>query len=949
MDCKKLMMFAGCVAGVATALMAVSMDTPASVVAPVDLRCASDGRIHVDVAAIEAMQEEDIVEVSMGRGFRVERFRVEARHDVTEGVAWWRLRAVDGTLANATLVLRDGFVAAGVRMPEAGLEWLLRPMSASQLVPMLMPEGYLRCGTTDVIPQADGSVESGSVAGGIECASCSALAADVAFFYTSLALEGEELELESLGGDPDDAPMTFAAKIQLECATTSTAFENTDLPYSVVPVYIGVIDYDEGAFDQDNVGWFLDYLAGAGSELNDEIVQKRIDVGGDSTSLITENPPGWAAGIGGPGITHLMRGYLGGTLFAHEFGHDCGLNHAYGDGNPGWDCESSNAGDPCRMPCETIDTGGFNFGWRFYGSTTLCWRTVMAYGPGTGTLSYSNPEVIYDGTPTGVPVGDPHQADAYTFLNVSFPAVTARACETPEFESQEGRLAAAGGQEYDAFGIAIAGVVETFVGGASLHDSRALDAGAAYVFEWTLEDLGDPADPDDDLPDRWEQTAKLMPTFLHEGDRFGEAVAMDGDLLVIAAPRAGLWETKFDKEGKPYEVLAVQNAGLVTVWERSGAEGTYCLVDTIQPSSLKPFDWFGSSVDVHNGRIAIGCPRRDSNAELTNDVGSVFVYSVDGGVVSLDDERVGTVVGATLGSAVVIHEHTETGNWHLLAGAPKASSNRGEVVSWTSFSDDTGTFIELETLSGSIGGTSRFGTAIALEQNALAVGAPGALDNVGRVHTYELSNLSWLSPETLEMLGDDEEALFGNSIAINGSRLSVGAPRSASPVLDRLGAVVVFEQIEVGSDWVLTDFLRPTGLRAGDELGASVAMSGNIIFAGAPDADDDGVLSGVVYAMESELEDCNENKIDDAIDVYLGTSADLNGNGVPDECENVGCDADLNGDGIVNGNDLGLLLEAWGPVELGHPADLNDDGYVNGVDIGVFFAAWGFECDPKEP
>ena len=944
MDLKKLMMFAGCVAGVATALMAVPKDTPSSASAPVDLRCAGDGRIHVDATRLAAMQIEDVVALSLGRGALVKHFRVEARHDLAEDVAWWRLTALDGTLANATVVLRNGFVAAGVRLPEAGLEWLLRPVSEDLLVPMLMPEGYLTCGTTDVLPQA-----GGSVAGGIECASCSASAADVAFFYTSLALEGEELELESLGGDPDDAPLTFAAKIQLECATTTTAFENTDLPYSVVPAYIGVINYDESEFDAENTGWFLDYLGGAGSALNDEMLQQQADVGGDSRSMITENPPGWAAGIGGPGITHLMRGYLGGTLFAHEFGHDCGLSHAYGDGPPGWDCESSNVGDPCRMPCETFDTGAFNFGWRFYGSTTLCWRTVMAYGPGTGTLSYSNPEVIYDGTSTGVPVGDPHQADAATFLKVSFPAVTARACETPEIESEEGRLAAAGGQEFDAFGIAIDGVVETFVGGASLHDSRALDAGAAYVFEWMLEDLGDPDDPEDDLPDRWGQTAKLMPTFLHEGDRFGEAVAMDGDLLVIAAPRAGLWETKVDKKGEPFEVLRVQNAGLVTVWERAGAGETYCLLDVIQPSFLQPFDWFGTSVDVHNGRIAIGCPRRDSNGDLTNDVGSVFVYSVDGGIVTLDDERVGVVDGALLGSSVVIHEHSETSRWHLLAGAPKASSDRGEVISWTSFSDDTGAFIELETLSGSVGTASRFGTAIALEDDDLAVGAPGALDGVGSVLTYRLSSLSWLSPQTLEMPGDDEVAYFGSSVSINSSRLSVGAPQSDSPVLDRLGAVVVFEQPELNSEWVLTDFLRPAGLRAGDELGVSVAMSGNIIFAGAPDADDDGVLSGVVYAMESELEDCNENKIDDAIDVYLKTSADLNGNGVPDECENVGCDADLNGDGVVDGNDLGFLLEAWGAVEQGHPADLNHDGYVNGIDIGVFFAAWGFECETKDP
>ena len=47
---------------------------------------------------------------------------------------------------------------------------------------------------------------------------------------------------------------------------------------------------------------------------------------------------------------------------------------------------------------------------------------------------------------------------------------------------------------------------------------------------------------------------------------------------------------------------------------------------------------------------------------------------------------------------------------------------------------------------------------------------------------------------------------------------------------------------------------------------------------------------------------------------------------------------DLNGDGVVNGDDLGLLLAAWGPGS--GPADLNLDGAVNGDDLGILLGAW---------
>jgi hypothetical protein len=50
--------------------------------------------------------------------------------------------------------------------------------------------------------------------------------------------------------------------------------------------------------------------------------------------------------------------------------------------------------------------------------------------------------------------------------------------------------------------------------------------------------------------------------------------------------------------------------------------------------------------------------------------------------------------------------------------------------------------------------------------------------------------------------------------------------------------------------------------------------------------------------------------------------------------------ADLNGDGAVNGDDLGILLGAWGPAP-GNPADLNGDGAVNGDDLGIMLGDWG--------
>jgi len=49
---------------------------------------------------------------------------------------------------------------------------------------------------------------------------------------------------------------------------------------------------------------------------------------------------------------------------------------------------------------------------------------------------------------------------------------------------------------------------------------------------------------------------------------------------------------------------------------------------------------------------------------------------------------------------------------------------------------------------------------------------------------------------------------------------------------------------------------------------------------------------------------------------------------------------DLDGDGCIGGDDLGLLLSAWGPCS-GCAADLNGDGVVDGTDLGILLSWWG--------
>ncbi|NUL82510.1 MAG: hypothetical protein HUU60_07270 [Armatimonadetes bacterium] len=68
--------------------------------------------------------------------------------------------------------------------------------------------------------------------------------------------------------------------------------------------------------------------------------------------------------------------------FGHELGHNQGSHH-----------DRANAGTALYP---------YSYGWRFYGTNGTQYRTILAYSPGTRIQRFSNPNVNFQGTPTGI-------------------------------------------------------------------------------------------------------------------------------------------------------------------------------------------------------------------------------------------------------------------------------------------------------------------------------------------------------------------------------------------------------------------------------------------------------------------------------------------------------------------------------------------------------------------
>ena len=192
----------------------------------------------------------------------------------------------------------------------------------------------------------------------------------------------------------------------------------------------------------------------------------------------------------------------------------------------------------------------------------------------------------------------------------------------------------------------------------------------------------------------------------------------------------------------------------------------------------------------------------------------------------------------------------------IIVGSPEVGVN-----------DDGATFIFERLLPGSsewvetaklepkeLDSHDNFGDSVAISGNTLAVGASGDDDskaNAGAVYIYERDPGApsvWLETDKLTL----DNAWFGlevgDAIAIDGDTLVVG--NSGDRQLgDRAGAIYIFERNDV-SGWQEQHKLTASDGLPVDLLGDAVAIEGNVIVAGAVGVDDFGSISGAAYVFE---------------------------------------------------------------------------------------------------
>lgn len=425
-----------------------------------------------------------------------------------------------------------------------------------------------------------------------------------------------------------------------------------------------------------------------------------------------------------------------------------------------------------------------------------------------------------DGSATGVDGSDDDDAAAsgavYVFVRESSGWV------------QQAYLKASNSEGYDNFGRSVAIAGNTLAVGAPAEDSASVgvdgdetsnqssNAGAVYVFvrQGTT----------------WTQQAYIKASNTGVGDGFGSVVALTGegdwfssdasnDLLAVGAPVEASAATGIDGDQADN---AAPYAGAVYLFRRDGT--SWAQAAYVKASNAELYDSFGTQVALSGDTLAVG---------------AMVEASASRGV---DADQMDNF--APYAGAVYVFRRAE-GSWYQEAYL-KASNADGD---------------------------DRFGAALALSGDLLAVGAaqedgagrgvdaadPDGTDNAaansGAVYVFQRDGATWQQEAYLKSSNSDPGDAFGVSVALSGPTLVVGAngERSAGtgPFSDQsdnsaavAGAAYVFERAP-GGDWQQVGYLKAPNAAMADSFGSAVAAAGGMVAVGARGEDSAAVGVGV--------------------------------------------------------------------------------------------------------
>jgi hypothetical protein len=460
----------------------------------------------------------------------------------------------------------------------------------------------------------------------------------------------------------------------------------------------------------------------------------------------------------------------------------------------------------------------------------------------------------------------------------------------------ERKISASDGAFLDFFGSSVSVSGTLAIVGARMADTPDEpfpdNAGAAWVYRRDL-----------DGPQNWGEVTRLAPETVSSGAEFGISVSISGQLAVVGAPE---W---FDSK-------ALLRTGAAFVFSRNeGGSDNWGQVARLTASDAADDARFGRSVSICGDLIIVGA-NADEFAGTNEAIGSAYVFARNQGgldnwgevaTLTADDGEAGDDFGfsvAICGDIAVVGA-ADDDDMGMDAGAAYVfQQHLGGANNWGQLTKVTAT-------DGS--DFAGLGESVSISGQRFVAGARGAavkgsVPGAAYVHARnEGGENNW--GEVAKLTPSDGE--FGNEfgvVSIDGDMVVVGAWGDDENGFNS-GSAYVFDRDEGGDDnWGEVQKINASDGFNGHNFGQAVGVSGNVVIAGAINAD--GIVndSGAAYVFFS--------------------------------CP--GSPVDVNGDGLINADDLVEIILNWGPCppEEPCPADTNDDGVVDVEDLLNLILSW---------
>ncbi len=462
--------------------------------------------------------------------------------------------------------------------------------------------------------------------------------------------------------------------------------------------------------------------------------------------------------------------------------------------------------------------------------------------------------------------------------------------------SQSQKLIPNDGSSGDDFGYAVSLSIDRVLIGSYRDDDLGLNSGSAYVFDYD--------------GSNWNQSQKLIPDDGNIGDGFGYAVNLLDNRILVGAnygedgSNAQGTSYVFDFDGSNWSQSQKLSSGDGANNERFGnaismsndhvlvgaylddefgdsSGSTYVFgfdgnswsqIQKLNPDEGSTGDNFGLSVSLSGDRALIGS---FGDEDFSDSSGSAYIFDFDGFNWSLTQKLYPHNGSASDSFGYSVSLYGE----RALIGAHDDDELGTETGSAYIFEFDGTNWSQTQKLKADDAQSfDYFGWSVSLLADRALIGAYGDDDianGSGSAYLFDFNGINWSQTQKLKATDAQSFDNFGDSISLSSDRALIGAYRD-DDLGSESGSAYVFDFD--GNSWFQTQKLTSNDGGGNDNFGRSVSLSGDWALIGAYNVGLGNVIAAYMFNYDGSSWNQQQKLTSDVSGDFFGWSVSLSNN-----------------------------------------------------------------------